>query len=149
IYRRESALFAQHIDVRRLELDGEPVPIASDVRVNAQSGVRTAFSLSQRGQLAYVGADETQLVWFDRDGGRLEALGPPGLDRNPTIAPDGRVAFDRLDLSTGRHSVWILDPASGRASRLTAAAFDSMAPVWSHDRQFIAFASRRGGLVSV
>ena len=37
LYRRESKLVAQHFDVEKLELQGDPIPIAEDVGFDATS----------------------------------------------------------------------------------------------------------------
>ena len=80
---------AQPFDSRKLELSGEPFPIAEQVA--EAEFVGPAFSVSGNGVLAYRsgGAEgNTELVWFDRSGKRLQSVGDPAVYSNPALSPD-------------------------------------------------------------
>src|ERR1700751_1353047 len=61
VFRPDHTLVAQAFDTSRLELKGDPNPVAEGVH---------SFSVSANGILAYVGGGMTplQLTWFDRHG---------------------------------------------------------------------------------
>ena len=79
LFTRGETLMAQPFDAMKLQLSGEAFPIAERVAA-AGVGPGSAFSVSENGVLAYQGSgapNTTQLVWFDRNGKRLEPVGPP------------------------------------------------------------------------
>jgi eukaryotic-like serine/threonine-protein kinase len=133
------ALMAQPFDVRKLELVGEPVPIAQ--RVYAFVG----FSVSQTGVLAYrsAAAAPSQLTWFDRQGKVLGTLGETGDYAEMAISPDGlRVVVNRHD-PQGGDDLWMFDLARAASTRFTFQGGGY--PVWSPDGSRIVFASTRDG----
>jgi eukaryotic-like serine/threonine-protein kinase len=130
----ERTLFAQRLDTEKLELAGEPVPIAQEV---------LAVSASAAGVVAYR-TEQTargggQWTWIDRSGksaGEMLQLGAA-----PELSPDGRwLAFQR----TGENvDVWLMELARGIATRFTSHdALDGL-PIWSPDGSHIVFASNR------
>ena len=146
LFVRENTLMAQPFDARKLQLAGEPFPVAE--RVGAFVG-HGAFSVSDTGVLAWregAGGLRTQLTWFDRDGKKLATVGKPGYYQNVALSPDGRQAAGEHapDQVTNR-DIWLFDLARDIPSRFTFhAAIDSM-PVWSPDGGRIVFSSGRDG----
>ena len=145
LFRRETALMAQRFDVSRLELEGEPVSVVSDVGFNAIT-LHTLVSASNDGTLAYVSAAaaQTRLTWFGRNGREIAPLGPPAFYNTVTLSPDdSHVAFD-LASADGDVNVWTMDAASGVPSRFTFGATTEFYPIWSPDGLRIVFSAIRG-----
>jgi Tol biopolymer transport system component len=92
------------------------------------------------------GAIDGRLTWFDRKGNKLGTIGEPGLYRTLTISPDGKhVAVERTDPQTQNKDIWVLDVASGAATRFTSDPGWDAFPTWSPDSRRIVFTSNRGG----
>jgi len=147
LFVRQGTLLRQRLDVRTLELRGDPTPVAESVAVGPNLG---AFSVSDTGLLAYrtgLGSTgEVQLAWFDRTGKLIETVGTPAPLRGVDLSPDGRrVAVHRHDGNGG--DVWLLDLARrGTMTRLTFdTAQENASPIWAPDGRRIVFGSRRNG----
>ena len=154
LFTRQGTLLAQPFDSGRLELTGEPSPVAEQVATDSGNGL-SAFSASDTGILTYrrgavVGSTNAsgaaiQLAWFDKGGKELELVGAAAPYRGVDVSRDGtRVAAHRHEGEGG--DVWILEHPRGTISRLTAdPSQDNASPVWSGDGSRIAFASLRNG----
>jgi len=145
LFLRETTLMAQPFDVAKLELKGEPVPIASSVASTNYGFGR--FTASMNGGLAYIQGGSgapTQLSWFDRAGKPLGDIGPPGRYHTLSISPDGsRVAAEKVDGSN--HDIWLIDAApGGKSDRFTFDTADvEESPIWSFDGKQVLYASGR------
>ena len=145
LFMRENTLMMQAFDAQRLDVRGDPSPVAEQVE-NFPLNLAAAFSASDTGVLAYQGrSDARQLFWLDRSGRRLSAIGPTGPYLNVAQSPDGeRLAFDRED-SPGSGDIFISDLRLGTTSRFTFdPALDGW-PLWSRDGARIVFNSARNG----
>jgi Tol biopolymer transport system component/predicted Ser/Thr protein kinase len=144
VFLRDTTLMAQPFDPGKMELSGEPVPIAEGVDSfpGANYGL---FSVSDTGALVYRegSGSRTQLTWFDENGNATGTIGEPGDYANPAISPDGSHVAVALGPSANR-DIWILDISRGTSTRFT---FDPACdyPVWSPDGKNIVFASYRAG----
>ena len=144
LFIRQDTLFAQNFDPLRLELTGNPYPIAG----GALSGT---VSVSATGAVAYrpggrPGAAPQHLIWFDRSGQEIENAGDPVHSgwANPEMSPDGRhVAIWRT--VSGNSDVWLFDLRRRALSRLTSDASIDNNPIWSPDGSRIVFSSNRKG----
>jgi serine/threonine protein kinase len=134
------SIWALPFDAAKLRRTGEPFQAISD---------GMAPTVSSAGTLVYRTRPqkENRLVWVDRQGKVLEAIGQPqAVIRNPSISPDGqRVAADGAD-ANGGFDVWIHDPR-GTKDRITSEFADRRHPVWSPSGDRIAFDS--GGSIYV
>src|SRR5262249_524309 len=136
VFMRENSLVAQPFDTDRLRVTGEPQFITEDQIDRTPGPARGAFGVSQNGgAFAYRTIAETQLMWVDRAGRTLDAIGGPGRYGNPSLSPDERqVAVTRVDPATGGKDIWLIDLVRGGSSRFT---FDSPEvsdmPLWSAD----------------
>jgi eukaryotic-like serine/threonine-protein kinase len=147
LFRREAMLMAQRFDADRLELSGDPFPVAEQIGFDGLT-YQTLVSASDQGVLAYqsLGAGKTQLAWFDREGKRLGVAGAPGDYSDLSLSPDEkRLAIFRVDPDTGNADIWLMELASGTPSRFTFDTAVDFAPVWSPDGERIVFASLREG----
>jgi len=143
LFVRDRALMAQPFDVTRLKLEGTEFPVEAHVGYTAVSGGN--FSVSDNGVLVYGAGDDaltTQMVWYDRAGKRLSAIGEPGAYRQPQVSPDGsKAVVERLDLRGRASDIWLYDLARGGSSRLTFGPGWQYIPVVSGDMRRIAFSN--------
>jgi Tol biopolymer transport system component/predicted Ser/Thr protein kinase len=150
LFYREGTVLAQEFNPNKLELSGDPVPVAE--QVGSFQGLIGFFSASNNGVLTYAGgtggAGNTQLTWFDRQGRNLGTVGDPGLFSDVALSTDGKqAAVARIDFQTRRQgNLWLLDLTRGGAStRFTFDASVDDFPIFSPDGSRIVFASTRDG----
>ena len=141
-FLRDGTLMAQQFDAGKLQLRGEPVPIAEHVGAELSSGY---FGVSPTGVLAYrTGATVTaglQHAWFDREGKVTGTFGEPNNDIGVRLSPDGTHAAERDGAQQTRGDIWLLDFARGVRTRLTFRQNLGSYPVWSSDGSRIAFSA--------
>ena len=124
VYVKQGVLVAQRFDPGRLELEGDAVPLAKDVRMDTRFS-RGQFTVSSEGTLAYVAgalASQAILEWRGRDGKPLQTLGDPAdffANGVPHISPDGRSAVVVIVGANGKSDVWRVNLESGLRSRVT------------------------------
>ena len=139
-FMQNRTLMAQHLDLERLQLTGEPMRVAEGVD---KLGPGAAFAVSESGTVVYWsgGRDITQPTWFQRNGTAAGTLGQPAAYMNLALSSDGRqAAIDRFDLTPG---IWLLDATRGTATRTTAGGIYESTPVWSPDGAAFVFAAAR------
>jgi len=146
LFVSNETLMAQPFDPDRLALKGDAVPIAERVQPSVPNAY-ASFSVSENGVLTYwAGTAESELVWFDRAGSRLGALGGASDYMSPSLSPDEkRVAVVRSDSHTGSRDIWLIEVARGTHTRLTSDRAEEAFPLWSPDGGRIVFISNRDG----
>ena len=88
----------------------------------------------------------TQLVWFDRSGKQIGALGDQARSGDLELAPDGRrVAVSVFDLVRRTRDIWLFDIARGLRTRFTFDPADEFNSIWSPDGSRVVFNTRRKG----
>jgi eukaryotic-like serine/threonine-protein kinase len=140
-FMRENTLMAQPFNADKLQLTGEPAPVAEHVGTTQSIGV---FSVSPSGTLAYragAGTGNHQLTWFDRQGKVIGAFGQPGADQGVALSPDGTRGAVRDAAEAAVGDLWTLDFARGVRTRFTFRQSAGSAAVWSPDGNRIAFAA--------
>ena len=134
LYRRDRYLVAHPFDARRLELTGDPRPVAEDVWYEAGVTAQTNVSASTGGivTLRTGGIEVSELAWYDRQGRPLstewEAKGFASL----SLSPDGRqILTTLLGQGVERH-LWLYDIEAATARQITSAG-DMITNVFSDD----------------
>lgn len=146
LFMRESALVAQPFDLKKLELKGEPVPIAEQIQYDDRFSKAT-FSVSQNGLLVYqsTGARwKRELALFDTSGSAVISYGQPEIYSSAVISRDGkRIAMDMVDLQSRNVDLWLYEIARGIQTRFTFDPAAEVLPLWSPDGDRIIFSSNR------
>jgi Tol biopolymer transport system component len=155
LFLRGQMLMAQPFDAQRLELTGAAVPIADDVGIGGVTGISGGYSVSETGILAYQTGSvneggpadtSTQLVWFDRSGKAVGALGDKAGYGDLELASDGkRGAVSLLDRTRRTRDIWLFDITRGLRTRFTFDPAEESASVWSPDGDRVVFNTNRKG----
>jgi Tol biopolymer transport system component len=76
----------------------------------------------------------SRLIWFDRSGQRLGAVGPVADHGNLELSPDGtQVAVAVNDRTRNTHDIWIYNLGSGERTQFTSDPADENWLIWSPD----------------
>jgi serine/threonine protein kinase/Tol biopolymer transport system component len=151
LFGRGEALVAQGFDAARLEMRGEPVPIAPRVAMGQDvTGMGRRFvSAAADGVLVFDPSPDRQgsrLAWVDRAG---RPVGKPiAMERVSMLrlSPDGRrFAVSVVDPDLGTGDLWLSDADGANPTRFTFDPANDAMPVWSPDGTRIVWASNRGG----
>jgi len=122
LFLRGQTLMAQAFNPGRMELSGEPQPIAEHVAVNG-STIRAMFSASETGTLVYQSGEAStgwDLVWFGRDGKPIETVAQASRYISPSLSPDGtRFVVTIFVGNQGIADNWIFDLARATRTRMT------------------------------
>lgn len=146
LFVRDRTLMAQPFNSKRLEFEGDPVPLAEKLVAYDFNFSKGDFSLSANGVLAYKqsanGTADTQLAWYDRDGKKLSDLTTTGIADYPSLSPDGKLlAFGSFDQNGW--AIWQQDLVRNVKTRFSFSPA-SLGPVWSPDGKQIVFAVTTG-----
>ncbi len=145
LFRREGTLMGVPFDARRLQIAGEVFPITEGVGTSGNTQ-HAAFSISENGVLAYgsglLNASGDEMVWMDRAGKRLSAVGAQGRISDPAISPDGKsILYSLFNTAGDASDLWLMDVARGVPSRSTFRSGISADGIWSPDGSTIVFQS--------
>ena len=134
LYRRDRYLVAHPFDTRRLELTGEPRPIAEDVWYDPGVTAQTNVSASANGIVTFRtgGVELSDLAWFDRQGRLVgtewEAKGFTALG----LSPDGKQILTTFPGQGVERHAWLYDRAAATARQVTSAG-DAITLAFSDD----------------
>ena len=144
LYPSEGALLAVKMDPARLEVQGDPVPVAQRLNVTNWYGY-VQFTASDDLLLSTPAfAIPSQLAWFDRNGRPAGTVGEPGLWFAPRLSPDGRrIAVGLLDLGRNTSDIWLYDVAGGAGTKFVFGSGNNFSPVWAPAGDRLLFGSDR------
>jgi Tol biopolymer transport system component len=153
VFPREKTLLAQHFDLKRFALTGEPTTVLTEIQYQPQIR-RAVFAVSDSGLLvAQTGSGSfvpSQPIWFDRKGNEVGAVGKPDVYGNISLAPNGRsVAVDITDMAALNTDLWTYDLQRDGAKRLTFDPAFDVTPIWSPDVSRLVFSSNRQNSVDL
>ena len=149
VYALEGTLLVQVFDVDELVMVGGAVALVEGVRTTpyGQSGA-TQFGVSRDGVLAYVSGSyadyESDLVWVDHEGREQRLEIPAAAYSQPRVSSDGTKVVASIQGDEAR-SIWIADATRGTLGRITSAAANEGAPIWTPDGRHVVFTSDRDG----
>jgi Tol biopolymer transport system component len=142
LFLRDNTLLAQHLDLKKLRTEGEPVTVAEDVRTGGANG-RNGFSVSENGVLAYRSGSSSgnfQLSWRTRDGKPAGIALPAGDFSQIELSPDDKqVVVERAPTGSGSADLWLLDLPTNVFSRLTSGPDSERDPLWSPDSRRVMY----------
>ena len=153
VYMHLGKLFAVPFDAKRLEADGQPVPILDGIASNLATG-GAQFSSSDSGSLAYLQAGpfggDVSISWMNADGKTQPMRKQLAIYYSPVFSPNGqRLAIEIWDPG-GRVDIWLYEWTTDNLTRLTFSGEANLHPVWSPDGKRIIYESReRGGQLNI
>ena len=149
LFLRETTLMAQPFDAQRLVLTGDAFPIAENIRNSATTNPAGIFSASENAVLVYQTGTATagdQLLWLDRTGKQMGALGDATLYSDLELSPDGKRASISITDQAGKgRDIWFYDVARGLRTRFTFGPGTALTSIWSPDGSRIVFNLNRKG----
>jgi len=153
VFVRGESLVAQRFHPGRLELSGDPYPLAVEMPSYAAVSGHRALSAAA-GSVAYQvnAAAVTRLVWADRSGHELQTvLAANAWHAGPELSPDGkRIAIAAYqDPSSPGGAIWMLDPQRNTRTRMTFGERDDQVALWSPDGRELAVATVTGQAASL
>ncbi|MFN7938802.1 MAG: protein kinase [Bryobacteraceae bacterium] len=153
LFGRGRALMAQTFDPGKLQLTGEPFPVA-DMIARSEVTNMSFFSSSPNGALVYrpdsLDGGLIQPAWYSRDGKMLRTAGEPRAYRQGTLSPDEkRFAAQIVDSASRNGDLWLLDLTSGILSRMTSDRANKDTVAWSPDGKEVFFSSNKTGVLNL
>jgi serine/threonine-protein kinase len=136
------ALMAAPFDVAHRRITGSAVPALTDIEVNQTTGAAQA-SISRNGSLIYLpAASPVQIVSSDMHGTTQPLVQDVRTYTYPRLSPDGTKLAVAVT-GAGQKDVWVVDLASGTASRVTADGSVNERPEWTPDGKRLLYRSSR------
>jgi serine/threonine protein kinase/Tol biopolymer transport system component len=150
VYARAGTLLAVPFDSAKLEVTGQPFPVANDVFMSANTGM-AAFSISETGRLVYAAGPEERgtrvPVWVDKNGRKSPLPVKPQSYLHPRISPDGHQLA--IEVEGASHDIFTYDFARG--GEPTKMSFDGAShwPSWTPDGRRLTFRSWKTGTMTM
>jgi len=134
LFLRENAIWAQTFDDSRLQVSGEPVPIAEAASIFSASNAALTFLTGS--------VSSTALMWITPKGGATQTGGAEtGFFRAIALSPNGERAAVAIPETFFRGSpdIWLVDLVAGRQEKFTSTGVAAVAPLWSSDGKYIVY----------
>jgi serine/threonine-protein kinase len=142
VFWREGNLWAAPLDLDRLALTAEPVPVVDGVA--GLGSERALFECADDGTLFYSVEASRPVqtpVWVDRGGQETAVAVPAGAFGDLWLSPNGQKLLARQ-----ASTLWLYDLVRGGAAEpLTNERFNEWAGLWFPDGNHVVFMSRRTG----
>jgi serine/threonine protein kinase len=146
LFVRQQILLAQPFDADKLELRGNAVPIAEQIRFDLTYN-RGSFAASQNGLLIFeggVGLPLRQLAIINRAGTTIRGLKGAESVQEGAFSPDGKkVAYSSFDNTQRNEDIWVYDIEREIKTRLTFEPRAETDPIWSPDGKHILYYSNK------
>jgi len=145
VYVSQNTMIARPFSTKTRTFTGDPFPVTDKIEIGSLGLVD--FSLSQAGDLAYIAQaaeSKGRLLWTNRAGQEVGAVGEPAVFGDLALAPDASRVAAAVTSKSGSKSttnIWVYDVKRGAASRLTFGERLEAAPVWSPDGTKIAYSA--------
>jgi len=154
LFVRDQTLMARPFDTGKLEFTGDPFPVAETVSLLPSGAVVGVYSVSQNGVLAFQAGDGSdgsfRLMWRDREGNELGAVGEPASYDEVHLIPGGELAVVALEeAGAGTGDVWVVDLRRNLFSRFTFESGYEYGLTPSPDGNTLYFSSERGGAYTI
>jgi Tol biopolymer transport system component len=148
LYLQDRTVLARRVDRRTLTLEGDPVPVASDVALFPPGFHASFWSSSSGSLLAYrtEASDKPRLTWVYPDGKRQTITGTEDFYTHVRTSRDGSRAAVELADGAGNMDVWTWDFARHVKTRQTFDPKPDRSPSWAPNGHEIAFSSLRTGV---
>ena len=151
LYVKDGSLMAQPFDPATRKLSGGPQRVAERVGSGATSSIDSAFSTSTNGVLAYwegLSVPLADIVWLDRAGRRLGALGKSAYYNMLSATADmSRLATEQTDPQSNWYAADIVDVQRGVSNRISLNQIDrvnALTPLLSRDGSHLWFSGAPG-----
>jgi serine/threonine-protein kinase len=149
VYARGGQLLAVPFDPVKLEVTGQPFPVANGLFMSANTGM-AAFSISSAGHLVYAAGPEERgtrlFAWVDKDGHKSTLPLKPSSYLHPRLSPDGRqLAYE---VEGASHDIFTYDFARGTTTRMSLDGASHW-PLWTPDGQRLTFRSWKTGTMTM
>src|ERR1700722_4617571 len=156
LFLRGQTLMAQPFNPGRMELSGEPQPIAEHIAVNGAT-IRAMFSASETGTLVYQSGEAStgwNLVWWGRDGKPMGEIAQASRYIGPSLSPDGtRLAVTIFVGNQGIADIWAFDLSRATRTRLTFSNVTTNSSqggaTWTPDSKTIFYSSVSKGVSQI
>jgi Tol biopolymer transport system component len=148
LFVRDETLLAQRFKLSTLSVEGDAIPLATDVS-RLTGSLWDGVTASQNGKIVYSPKgfeSDLELMVTDRTGNPLSTFRANGTLAMLRISPDGKkVAVAEVTGDKATAGVWIHDLASHLSTRLVLTDASYGSPTWSPDGTQVAFASTKSG----
>ena len=149
IYAHAGKLLAVPFDAVKLEVTGQPFPVANGVFMSANTGM-AAYAISEGGHLVYAAGPteqgSRQLVWVDREGKPTALSLPPRSYLHPRLSPDSRQVA--IEVEGASHDIFTYDLARGVLSKMSLDGASHW-PLWTPNGQRLTFRSWKTGSMTM